>query len=125
LRFDLQVQVVTLLEGTIKLQQTDLRPHVCLGEESHGIEGVINIVGYLLGVDDLIVEDCRNLHLHIILGDRMLIGDIVYLFLQAMSVGDCVDEGQFELETRLADSVELAETLNDANILLFDGEEKV
>ncbi len=88
LKFHLEVQIITLLKGTIKLQQTDLGPHVCLGEHSQCSEGLINIVRCFLGVDDLVVEYCRDLQIHVVLGDRMLIRDVVYLLLHAVSVGD-------------------------------------
>lgn len=94
----LHVEVVTLFESSIQIQQTDLGPHTRLSQQRHGSNRVSNLVRCLHRVDDLVVEHSADIDLDIILCDSVLVCNVVNFLFQTMGVRNFLNEGQLELE---------------------------
>jgi hypothetical protein len=64
------------------------------------------------------IEDAVHLQLRVVLGDADLARDVERDLAQVVPVGDPVDEGNHEIETRLEHRVEAPQPLDHQRVLL-------
>ena len=69
-----RVEMVTLLERLVEGNFTDLAAHGRLSELRHGVDGILDAVGCLEGIDDFDVEDAVDGDGDVVFGDGGLIG---------------------------------------------------
>ena len=97
---DLGIDDVALLEGLVQLQLADHAAQRGLGQLRDGHDVVGRAVAGAHRVRHLKVQDAVHLQLGVVTRDADLAGHIQRDFLQAVLVGDTVDEGDQEVQSR-------------------------
>lgn len=117
-RTHLIVQTSTLLERRVQVKLADLATHRGLGQQGESLDGLGHRVGRFVGIADPEVENSINLDFHVVSRDRILLVHVQDLLFQRVVVGDCLDEGDFEIEAGFHDAAVVAELLDDELVLL-------
>lgn len=115
---NLLIESVPLFKGLVKGDLAKLTAHSGLSKLNDGVKGVLNTVRGELGVDDLDIEDAVDEDADIVLGDGGLVGDRDGLLLERVDVGDLVNKGDEQVDTRLQGLGVLAEPFNNKGLLL-------
>lgn len=71
-------------------------------------------------IEDLHVEDGVHTNLHIVPGNADLLGNVEGLFLQAVPVGNTLDERNQNMKSRMQCAAVLPEILDNVRALLWD-----
>src|SRR5262249_46378280 len=106
------------LERAIEIDLADLATERRLRELDDRELVARDAVRRLAGVQDLQIENAVDPDLHVVLGDADLLRDIDRVFLEAVLVGDALDEGQEDVNPRLQRAAVFAEIFDDVRALL-------
>ena len=104
------VDVLPFRERLLQSQLSDFRTHRRLGQVDGGPVVVGDAIAGLVGIDDLQEDETIHLDLDVVLGNAALRRYVDYLLATLLTVGQTVDERDQQVESRLEDGGELAES---------------